>query len=524
MTVQTRSSRRAANRPNTRATGGELLDGNPEQILRQNRKASREAQRRKAELETAAEPFGGPHHSCGAENSQLVDWDPSIFPRGSIEFPPYILEDPESDVASSVASSEDPWDVWYRDIGYLPPLDEFTIQLLEQINSDPAMGRINPTDIDKFQEGLKDRNVALDPSTDPYLLSIKKLTSTAEQETQEEEARHNHAWKLDLEKSIYDPDEPIFQRTIMMSMIDRHRFIYSRVDNQRVIDFAVERPWTCPPMPTRVSKDSQSNGKFLTQPKPDLAIAFCRDHLFPKHWQRLPQATRDIVCYEGRGKTKTARAFHFMTIEGKQSYKTADDNVGLSQCLNNASQSLHNLYEFFKEAGEEHVNIFFDRVRFFSAVSTMRGIRIRIHRACRVSGHRDEITAPDVTGQVNQQPEMDPIFGDYPLQFEYDDYFRADNTEFTRDNVVKTFEHILVGYGIQVLLECLRDAADAVAEKCHKYFEEHNQRMPVADGFYSHGQKPPPARSRTSLASQPSRDSTVALEQSNITVKRRRYN
>ncbi|KAJ2982212.1 hypothetical protein NUW58_g6493 [Xylaria curta] len=459
------------------------------------------------------------------ENSQQMDWDPSIFPRGRIESLSRTLEDTESDVASSVASSEDPREVWYRDIGYLPPLDEFTVQLLEQINSDLSVGRINPTDIEKFQEGLEDRNVALDPSTDPYLLSLKGLTSTAAQETQEEKARCDHAWKLDLEKSIHDPDEPVFRHTIMMSMIDRHRLIYSGGDdNQRVIDFAVERPWTCPPMPTRVSKDLQSDGKFLTQPKPDLAIAFCRNHLFPKHWQSLPQATRDIVCYEGRGKTKTARAFHFMTVEGKQPYKTVDDNIALSQCLNNASQSLHNMYEFFKEAGEEHLDIFFDRVRFFSAVSTTRGVKIRIHRACRVGGHRDGITAPDAAGQANPSPGMDPIFMDYPLQFEYDDYFRADNTEFTRDNVVRTFEHILVGYGIQVLSKCLRDAADAVTEKCHNYFEEHNQRVPLPDGCYSHGQGPPPTRSRASLASQQSRESTIAFEQSNTTPKRRRYN
>ncbi|RYC64209.1 hypothetical protein CHU98_g1985 [Xylaria longipes] len=96
-----------------------------------------------------------------------------------------------------------------------------------------------------------------------------------------------------------------------------------------------------------------------------------------------------------------------------------------------ASQ-LHNLYEFFKEAGDEHVDVFFSR---------------------------------------------------------------ADGTEFTRDDVVKTFEHILLGYGIQVLLKCLRDATDAAVEKFQKYFDDHGQPLPRADGYYSHGQMPLSARS-----------------------------
>ncbi|KAI0400620.1 hypothetical protein F4802DRAFT_584444 [Xylaria palmicola] len=207
-----------------------------------------------------------------------------------------------------------------------------------------------------------------------------------------------------------------------------------------------------------------------------------------------------------------------MTIKGKPSY-TVDDDVVLAQCLNNASQSLHNLYEFFKEAGEEHVDIFFNQVRFFSAVSTVRGVNIRSHRVCRVSEDSDDITTLDVAEQDGQSPEME----DYPLQFEYDDYFRAVDAEFTRENVVKTFEHILVGYGTQVLSKCIREAADVVVKKCYGYFKEHEQRIPIPDGFYSHGQEPPQARYRTSLATQPSRESTVAFEQSDTTHKRRRY-
>ncbi|KAI0864916.1 hypothetical protein F4860DRAFT_510670 [Xylaria cubensis] len=421
------------------------------------------------------------------------------------------FENTESDVESSDAGSEYPWDAWYRDIGYLPPLDECTIQLLAQITSNPATGRINPTNEDEFQEGLMERNVAFKPFTDPYLHSVKEIKSVASQETQEEKTRHDNTLRLDLEKLIDDPDEPMFQRTIMMAMIDRHRLIYSGgADTQRMIDFAAERLWTCPPMPTRVSMGLQPDGKFLTQPKPDLAIAFRREYLFPKYWEILPPATREIVCYEGKGATKTIRAFHFMTFEGKSSYKTADDKVALAQSLNNASQSLHNLYEFFNEAGQEHVDVFFSQVRFFSAVLCMGGIKIRIHRACRAEGYRGGTTQPDDAGHINQPVALVPVFPDYPLQFEYDEYFKADSTEFTRDNVMKVLEQIIVGYGVQVLSVCVRNAADAVVKK----FRHHGLLLDRPCGFYSHGQKPPPARSANGLPT---------FKPSNTMLKRRRY-
>ncbi|TGJ78162.1 hypothetical protein E0Z10_g10600 [Xylaria hypoxylon] len=502
------------------STTGKPLDGIPSKTIRQNRKPLRKSQKRR-KIETAVEPVNSPYDSSlpVIEGNKRGGWNYTREPRRSIEIPARILEDTGSDTDASSTCTEDPWDVWYKDIGYLPPLDESTIQLLEQIIPEPTMGRISPTNINQFETGLGYRNIALRSSIDPYISSIRMFISTTIQETQEETARHNEAWKLDLEKSIFDPSEPVFQRTIMMSMIDRHRFIYGSLDNQRVIDFAVERPWTCPPMPTRASR-LQFQSKFLTQPKPDLAIAFRTEYLIPQHWESLPEATRKIICYEGEGETQTARSFHFMTIEAKTSFTDTDSRVARAECLNNASQSLHNMYEFFKEAGEEHVDVFFNRVRFFSVVSTTRGIRIRIHRACRARGHRGETAQRDIAegakeyritkrrgagrprgrrggtaqrgiaGEADQPPAKDPIFQDYPLQFEYDDYFEASGPDFTRDNVVKAFEHILLGYGIQELLEILQAAVDTVVEKLVR---DDGDRTPLyrPDGFYSHGQVPP---------------------------------
>ncbi|KAI0439656.1 hypothetical protein F4803DRAFT_31293 [Xylaria telfairii] len=389
------------------------------------------------------------------------------------------------------SSSARSWDLWYRDIGYLAPLDESNIELLKIAEfEDPEMDRINPQETEQFQCGLDDRNVSLEPSCDPFLPDIKELTSVAAQETQRKMARRNRAWKLDLEKS--QKDIKFFKRTIMMSMIDRNRLIYaSGTDKRPAFDLALESLWKCPPMPTRVSRSEQDT-HFLTRPMPELAVAFRRDYLFPEHWDILPPALRNIICYED-----TTRAFHFMAVEGTTSCEYAEDTA-LFQCLNSASQSLHNLYEFFREAGEEHVNVFFRQVRFFSAVVTPQSIKIRVHRACGARGHRGrENTEPD-----DQPAEMDPIFADYPLQFEYDDYFEASGIEFTRSNVVAAFEQILHGYGIQILLECLRKARDAVVEKCRNYFEKHSKLLPRVAGFYSHGQAPPPAIYNTNLEQQ----------------------
>lgn len=56
------------------------------------------------------------------------------------------------------------------------------------------------------------------------------------------------------------------------------------------------------------------------------------------------------MCYEGIGGEDTYRAFHFLTIKAKRAYMGVNNEVTIYQCLNNARQALHNIYEFFREA------------------------------------------------------------------------------------------------------------------------------------------------------------------------------
>lgn len=66
-------------------------------------------------------------------------------------------------------------------------------------------------------------------------------------------------------------NEALFQRTIMMSLIARHRWIYNgNATKPSVLDFSVQELWSCPPMPTRAYRMGEI---FLTQPKPDLAVS-----------------------------------------------------------------------------------------------------------------------------------------------------------------------------------------------------------------------------------------------------------
>lgn len=421
--------------------------------------------------------------------------------------------DPSTELLSS--PDEDPLLSLYRRIGYLPPLDESTLELLKQVLSNPSMGstggRIGSSDLEKFRVGLKDRNVALEPCHDAYLDYIRTLSTSTSDETPSEKKRHTLAWDLDLQKTRGDPQEPVFQRTVMMSMIDRHRFIYERGDNkQPVLDFAVERVWKCRPMPSMVFQEPQP--KCLTQPKADLAIAFRQYAVFQsKYWQVLPNEMRELVCYEGQATGKELRVFHFLTIESKNSFKPPDDEVGLCQSLNNASQSLHNMYEFFREAGDEHVQTFFDKVRVFSAVSTSRGIKIRAHRACLTEESRPE---PREHVQPDEVPAMCSILEDYPLQFVYDDFFEASGSDFTRENVVSIFENIMVGYGIRELWGYLQAAAQAVEAKCLEYKKNHNKRLWRDVGYYTHGLILP-VQTTTSVASQ----ATYSTQATNRTYK-----
>ncbi|RMZ87658.1 hypothetical protein DV736_g5122, partial [Chaetothyriales sp. CBS 134916] len=135
-----------------------------------------------------------------------------------------------------------------------------------------------------------------------------------------------------------------------------------------------------------------------------------------------------LACYESIKPPGLNRIFHFLTVEAKKEKISADDNVGRLQSLNNASQALHNMFEFFREAGHEDT---FAKVRFFSVVASTEALWIRIHRATR---------EPE---DGSDQGFIMPNRKDYPLRFEYRNFAQITKAEFARPTVLNTFENIL---------------------------------------------------------------------------------
>lgn len=354
-----------------------------------------------------------------------------------------------------------------------------------------------------FREGLKFRNVLLEesPNADPRAADILALAlGESVPETDEERKSHEQLWMSDRAKCNGQTNEALFQRTLMMSLIARQVFIYDRdTASKSCLDFSVEETWTCPPMPTRAY---QMNGRFLTQPKPDLAVCFRRKAVIPELlWYNLPRATSHLVCYESSGDC-TERVFHFFTIEAKKATIGSGDSVGKCQSLNNASQALHNMYEFFKDAGPQHEDIFFAKVRFFSVVASNGGLTIRIHRATREIGS-------DRGFIMRDRP-------DYPLRFEYQDILTIERSNFDRKIVLETFRKILIGYGATELRGLLSDAAKSLMEKLNDESEAAARQHP---DFYRYGQttittgsrKPTPAANSRRWTPTVIRDQSVQM-------------
>jgi hypothetical protein len=330
--------------------------------------------------------------------------------------------------------------------------------------------RINPQH-EEFPEGLDFRNVSLEESKDPdpYMDCIEQLKyEKSIQETDADKKAHGRLWTLDRAKCAPKSNEALFQRTLMMCLIARHYLIYN--SDQQYLDFSVEEPWACPPMPTRAYEKLK---KFLTQPKPDLAIYFDRCAIISDNlWDYIPSETRRLICYENKSEGGRDKVFHFFTIEAKKAEVGTDDTIGKRRSLNNASQALHNMFEFFKDAG--HENIFFSEVRFFSAVASSEGITIRIHRATKVPMDRTgrRLIIPD-------KPE-------YPLAFEHRVFCRIEKSNFDREMVLDTVEKIIIGYGVNKLRLLLSNATKSLVDRLERDPEAMRLKQPT--DFYRYGQ------------------------------------
>ena len=375
-----------------------------------------------------------------------------------------------------------------RKWGYVPPLDEETTRIIEAIIKNPAraetmvgIGPENP----QFLSGLQNRNVLSDPSThlDPREEEIQSISLEGYlQETQDQETSHEKLWQSDKAKCTPDSSEALYQRTLMINLIARHFLIYQfDTSKKQIFDFSVEEPWGCLPMPSRllwaIPKGQKSGAKFLTQPKPDLAVCFKREAVISdRMWKTLPEPTKGLACFENSS-SNASRIFHFLALEAKKAMFDLDSPQVLHQCLNNASQALHNMFEFFRDAGPEHEQAFYNKVRFFSVVANRKGILVRIHRAIRKPDDASpfELVMPD-------RP-------DYRLEFEFREFQRiGDADEFSRKKVLEVVKKI-VKYATDDLFEMINAAASKLVQNLEKDLGLYLARREV--DFYSYGQPNP---------------------------------
>ena len=364
----------------------------------------------------------------------------------------------------------DPQEEFNRKWGYLPPFDEESAQVIAFIINNPtlakAMARTQPG-TSNFEAGLEDRNVALQPSNDLdeckaniELLDVEGFKN----EPVNEEKSHELLWKLDQAKITATTSEALFQRTIMVSLIARHFLIYQRESHEnQLFDFSVEESWTCLPMPSRALNGIKEPAvlgqevvapehKFLTQPKPDLAVAFNRKAIMTDEtWETLPRPIRTLASFE-KVDASNFNIFQFLVIEAKNPAIPIEDRKALHQCTNCASQALFNFFEFFRDAGSRHEDLFFEKVRFFSIVANRTGLLVRIHQAVEIP--KDNIARRVIPRDPN-----------YLLKFEFQEFTRIEGVDnFSRSKVLDMLRKILK-YAKDTLRPLIENATSDIAKK-----------------------------------------------------------
>ena len=317
------------------------------------------------------------------------------------------------------------------------------------------------------------RNVSLEPSMVPDTYNFESLKTVLARDEDDDEERHLHnnhyqdkMWDFDKIKCVRE-NEAIFQRTLMMSMINRFRFFPDNEDN--LFAYFTEQGWNCPIMPTRGLYPDIPEPRCMALPKPDLCVCFQTTAIIPKACSKgLSIPMHKMISVEGLGKLRKTRAFPFLSFEAKNGITMEDDEKALYQSLNAASQALHNMYEFCKEADME--DRFFEVVRYITVTATASGCVFRMHRAMNIS----------------EEDKAERILPDYPLKFEYDEIGSLRGRQYTRQAVLKLVEKIIWAYG-PILGEELKKASTAIlATIKHRTYDKCFIKR--TEQYYRHGQ------------------------------------
>lgn len=275
---------------------------------------------------------------------------------------------------------------------------------------------------------LAHRNVNPDPSKDGNITWImNNILNNLDESCGEDEERN---WKKDLNKSQVS-DEAIFQRTIMMDLINRHQLTDT-------LEYTCESPWKCP---SSIPHRDPELAKRMPMPKPDLTVAFHANSLLTYFQRQDLWKWESIMCPESFKEEKRNRAFHFLSIEVKGAEGTNANWIAHRQNFNTATHALNNIWFFMNKAGKGMVEAFYKTVRFYSVVATGKIFHVRIHRAIELPKGRIEKS--------------------YPLGFMFDVIHNHEGY-YTKAQATGIIRNILIEYGIKILQPLLSKALEKV--------------------------------------------------------------
>jgi hypothetical protein len=314
----------------------------------------------------------------------------------------------------------------------------------------PKVTRVK-SDSKLIYDALLERNIDVKKvEDDADIVNIKRkiLHRLEDSSARPSWTKEEETWKSDLVK-CQSSHEALFQRTIMMDLIDR-----CNLDS--ILDYVCEVSWIAKPVP---SKDRSVE---IVEPVPDLAVAFRTTSLI-RNEKYLPElgSLRYHMCPEGVVDDSCERAFHFFSVEVKG--KRGDIEVAKKQNLITASQGLYNMYLFMKETG--HLNIFFDQVRFFSVAAAGNYFEVRVHRAVKVE-------------------EQLRVTGDYSLGYSFDIVFTCSGGGYGKSDAVGMVKNILCEYGVKQLHGILKKAVEDVLKK---FGDTKRRKRPASEVFESFG-------------------------------------
>ncbi|KAI9846228.1 MAG: hypothetical protein M1837_004217 [Sclerophora amabilis] len=224
----------------------------------------------------------------------------------------------------------------------------------------------------------------------------------------------------------------VSQMAVFVSLIDQ-----LQIDTRVTKRYGM--PWECAQMP------SSNENSRLPRPSPTLAFSFNVETFLPEGCdlaRKQLEKWQGHLCPAGMQDDDNTDAFHFFSAEFHKAGSAVTSQEARNQILNTAAQGLHNIYVFMRLAGEE--SIFFEKVRFYSAVATQSGFDIRVHFPIKLeAADRD-----------------DP---DYSVAFSFE-HFALPTSPNTLAQVSSIFHGIVVRYGIDQLQPMLKNTLKTVLE------------------------------------------------------------